>query len=158
MALEEGVITRKKENTAFIVTKRAAACEGCSERHVCRSFSAAEDPEIEVANPIDAGPGDTVIVAFKTSRLIFLSFLLYIFPVAAMLAGAVAGDQIAGQVNGDRSIYAASAGFLAMGTSLGFIILKDRKARRSGRYMPVIVDIKKKGKPEEIEGRGACSA
>jgi len=151
MAQEEGTITRTTGDTAFIITRRATACEGCSERHVCHSMGNIKEIEMEATNRIGAAVGDTVIVAFKTSQLIILSFMLYIFPIIAMVIGAVFGESAASRVNADPSILAAVFGFLFFGLAMGAIKLKDRQAKKTGQYRPVIIEIKKKARPQERE-------
>ncbi|HMA67806.1 MAG TPA: SoxR reducing system RseC family protein [Desulfosalsimonadaceae bacterium] len=147
MALEEAIITRTNRNTAVVQTRRTAACEGCSERHVCHSMGGNREIEVEVANPVGAEPGDTVMVAFKTSQLVLLSFLLYVFPIIAMVIGAVLGDSLAPRYNADPSIFAAVLGFLFFAAAMGIIIWKDRQVKKTGQYQPVIVEIKRKGPP-----------
>ena len=157
MALEEGIVTRTAGDTAFITTRRTTACEGCSERHVCHSMGNVKEIEIEVANPIAAKPGDTVMVAFKTSQLVTLSFMLYVFPIIAMVIGAVFGDSVAGNFGGDPSIFAAVFGFLFFGIAMTAIKLKDNQAKKTGQYRPVITEIKKKGPPKESENLSGCT-
>jgi len=159
LALEEGIITKVPgADTAYIVTRRATACEGCSERHICHASSGDKEIEVEAANPVHAEPGDTVMVAFKTNQLVLLAFMLYICPIIALVIGAVLGDSIAPNFNGDRSIFAAVFGFLFFGVALGAIKLKDKQAKKTGQYRPVIVQIKKKGPPaQEQEAGGKLS-
>jgi len=152
LALEEGIITRANRDKAFIITRRATACEGCSERHACHSLGGVQEVEIEVANPVHAEAGDTVMVAFKTSQLVKLSFMLYIFPIIAMVIGAVFGDAIAANLNRDPSIFAAVFGILFFGIAMATIKLKDKQAKKTGQYQPEIVQIKKKGPPPEDAG------
>ena len=150
MALEEGIITRVPgADTAYIVTRRATACEGCSERHICHASSGDKEIEVEAANPVHAEAGDTVMVSFKTNQLVLLAFMLYILPIIALVIGAVLGDSIAPNFNGDRSVFAAVFGFLFFGAALWAIKLKDKKAKKTGQYRPVIVKIKKKGPPPQ---------
>ena len=159
MALEEGIVTRTTGDTAFIRTRRTTACEGCSERHACHSMGNIKEIEIEVANPLGATAGDLVVVAFKTSQLVFLSFMLYVFPIIAMVIGAIFGNSIAGNFGSDPSIFAAIFGFLFFGLAMAAIKLKDAQARKTGKYQPVIVQIKKKGPPtapEELSGCTVC--
>lgn len=158
MALEEGIVTRTNGDTAFITTRRTTACEGCSERHVCHSMGNVKEIEIEVANPLGAKPGDTVLVAFKTSQLVTLSFMLYVFPIIAMVVGAFFGNAMAENYGGDPSIFAAVFGFLFFGIAMLAIKLKDNQAQKTGRYRPVIKEIKKKGPPKEPDKFSGCSA
>ncbi len=150
MALEEAIITRTSQDKAFIVTRRTTACEGCSERHACHSLGGIKEIEIEVANPVHAEAGDTVMVAFKTSQLVRLSFMLYIFPIIALVIGAVLGDAFADNFNGDASIFAAVFGFLFFGIALAAIKRKDSQAKKTGQYQPEIVQVKKK-RPSDRE-------
>lgn len=149
MALEEAIVSRTSKDKAFVVTRRTTACEGCSERHACHSLGGIKEIEIEVANPVHAETGDTVMVAFKTSQLVRLSFMLYIFPIIALVIGAVFGDALAAGFNGDPSIFAAVFGFLFFAIALAAIKLKDRQAKKTGQYQPDIVQIKKKGPPPQ---------
>jgi len=152
MALEEGIVTQTKNDTALIRTRRTTACEGCSERHACHSMGNIKEIEIEVANPVGAGVGDTVLVTFKTSQLLVLSFMLYVFPIIAMLIGALFGSSIAPNFHADPSIVAAVFGFLFFALAMTAIKLKDRRARKTGQYRPVIHEIKKKSPVPKTEG------
>jgi sigma-E factor negative regulatory protein RseC len=149
MATEEGIITKVNQSTALVRTARSSACESCSERGACTTLGGGRQMEVEVLNPLNAKVGDTVVISFKTSRLLGLSFFLYVFPIIAMIAGALLGDHIAADCNGDHSAYAAGLGFFAFFIAMAVIKLKDRQARKTGRYKPVIVGIKKRGGPHQ---------
>jgi sigma-E factor negative regulatory protein RseC len=157
MASEEGIVIRTGGDTAFITTRRTTACEGCSERHVCHSIGNVKEIEIEVANPIRARPGDTVMVAFKTSQIVALSFMLYVFPIIAMVIGAVFGNAMAPNFGGDPSILAAVFGFLFFGIAMAAIKLKDNRAKKTGQYRPVITEIRKKGPPRQTDPLSGCT-
>jgi sigma-E factor negative regulatory protein RseC len=132
-------------SSAQVRVSRCSACESCSERGRCTAVEDGEQMAVEVQNPVNARVGDTVVISFKTSRLIGLSFFLFVFPILAMIAGALLGDYLAAAFSGNHSAYAAGCGFFAFFIALGIILFKDRKARKTGRYRPVIVDIKKRG-------------
>ena len=57
----------------------------------------------------------------KTSSLLKATFLLYVFPVLAMIAGALLGQTVAGMRGSDPSGLSALLGFLFFG--LAFITL-----------------------------------
>jgi len=143
MAIEEGIITRVKEDTALVKTKRTASCEGCSERATCKSLGGNE-MEVEAVNTANAEMGDLVVVSSKTSELFQLSFLLYVFPIIILILGALLGDHYAKETGGNPSSYAAGMGFCFFFAAIGIVKLKDRKARKTGQYRPEIVRIKKK--------------
>ncbi|MBS3809646.1 MAG: SoxR reducing system RseC family protein, partial [Desulfobacterales bacterium] len=111
MARETGVVIKINGSHATVKTQRSAACEGCSEKSTCHSMGGAKEMEIEALNPIQAGTGDTVTLEFATGRMLKLSLLLYIFPIVALLVGAIIGDQTAKIAGMDASVLAAITGF-----------------------------------------------
>lgn len=97
--------------------------------------------EVEVVNPVGAKPGDRIVLHLETSSLLKAAFLMYVFPVVCMLAGAALGHwfSLRNQVN--PSLGSAGAGFLSL--VLAFMLVKlrgDRMARKDG-YKPRIVRI-----------------
>ncbi|MFP4193315.1 MAG: SoxR reducing system RseC family protein [Desulfobacterales bacterium] len=138
MAREIGVVTEIKGDKAVVKTHRAAACEGCSEKSTCHSMGGAREMEIEALNPVNARVGDRVTLEVAAGRMLQLSLLLYIFPIAALLAGAVIGNQTAPILGFDASIFSAIVGFAVFFLALGVIMTLEKKARRSGRFKPTI--------------------
>lgn len=149
MARETGVVIEKKGRNAVVRTQRATACEGCSEKSTCHSFGGSREMEIEALNPVEASVGDTVSIEFGTGRMLKLSLVLYIFPVAALLAGAIIGDQAALALNINASILSAITGFAGFFVSLAALLALEKKARHSDRYKPSIVAVKRRGTKQE---------
>lgn len=148
MARETGVVTQIKGANALVKTQRAAACDGCSEKSTCHSFGGSREMEIEALNPAKASVGDTVTIEFGTGGMLKLSLLLYIFPIAALLAGAIIGHQAAFAFGVDASIFSAIVGFTALFASLAVLLKLEKKASQSDRYKPSIVAVKRRaGQP-----------
>ena len=142
MAREVGVVTKIKEDSAVVKTQRAAACEGCSEKSTCHSMGGSREMEIVALNPVQAKIGDRVTLEYATGRMLQLSLLLYIFPIIALLAGAIIGDSAAPTLGADPSILAAVLGFAALFLSLGVLLALEKKARQSDKYKPTIISAK----------------
>ena len=159
MATEEGTIIEINETTAMIKTRQMTACESCGERDTCHSTGGSPKiMEVEALNTVNAQLGDTVIVTFATSQLFKLSFLLYVFPVIVMIFGALLGERMAENFGADPSAMSAFMGFSFFFASLAVVKLMDKKARKTGKYRPEIVKIKKRAKIGETENTAPDSS
>jgi sigma-E factor negative regulatory protein RseC len=91
-----------------------------------------------------------VTIEFGTGRMLKLSLLLYIFPLAALLAGAIIGDLAGSALNLNKSVFSAVTGFAAFFVSLTVLLALEKKAKSLDSYKPSVVAIKQKGSmPEE---------
>ncbi len=152
MATEEGIIINVNETTAMVRTKQMTACESCAEKDTCHSTGGSSKiMEVEADNTANAQLGDTVIVTFESSQLFMLSFLLYVFPIIVMIIGALLGERVAGNFNGNPSTYSAIMGFAFFFAAMAVVKLMDKKARKTGKYRPEIIKIKKKARIMNVE-------
>lgn len=147
MAKETAIVVGLSGEYAIVRTERTAGCAACSERNLCNSLGGGKDMTFPAVNLVGAKQGDTVLLDFKSLRLLQLSFLLYIFPIMVLVAGAAIGDFIAPAYGIDRSAGAAGLGFTAFFIAIGVILLLERKAKKTDKYKPVIVAVKKPGPP-----------
>lgn len=144
MAIEEGIIIKVMDTTAMVKTLQMTACESCSERDHCHTSSGQKSMEVEAVNTAGAQLGDRVAVSFETSQLFKLSFLLYVFPVILMIIGALLGERVAANFQGNPSAYSALFGFSFFFAAMAVVKLMDKKARKTGKYRPEIIKIKRK--------------
>ncbi|MGB9499431.1 MAG: SoxR reducing system RseC family protein [Dissulfuribacterales bacterium] len=147
MAKEEGIIIKYNKTTAMVKTIQSTACDSCSEKDVCKTTGGGKIMEVEAINTANAKLGDLVVVSFDTGQLFMLSFMLYVFPIIAMIIGALFGEHIAKNFNANPSTFSAIFGFSFFFISMGIVKLKDKKARKSGKYRPEIIKIKRKAQP-----------
>lgn len=92
MLEEQGVVVNIKGNRAFIKTEKGTSCESCVARETCHGVIGTNEVIIEAENPINAKFGDRVIVMIGTATLLKASLLLYLGPVAGLIAGVVLGQ------------------------------------------------------------------
>ena len=71
----------------------------------------AEDAEVEVLNEVGARIGDRILIDIKTSAFLKATFLLYVFPIIGLTAGAMLGGQFADYYAYDASACSAAFGF-----------------------------------------------
>ncbi len=141
MVTETGIVIQTTPDTAWVKTTRYSSCAGCSGKDTCHSLGGGKEMEVEAINTAGAKPGDRVVLSFETGAMLKLSFLLYIFPVAAMVAGAVLGQHLAPQYRMDESAAAILFCFLAF--ALSFLVIKLLGIRLSGneRYRARVIRI-----------------
>ena len=152
MITENGIVTKASPATAWIKTIRSAACESCSEKNSCgTSHHESKEMTVVVKNTLAVEPGDTVVIGVETKPMIYLSFLLYVFPIILLVIGAIIGDSIAPSFQWNKSITAMAVGFSFFG--LAFLVVRNQQARMSKKdeYKPFLV------RKKSHSATGACS-
>ena len=136
MLKETGFVEKASPETAVVLVERSSACEQCRSRGACEMLSG-RTMRVEVANELGAEEGDRVEISLPAASFLKLSFLVYLVPVAALVAGAYLGDLwVEGTVE-DPTLYALSAGILAMLRSFLIVRRFERNASRpSSVYLP----------------------
>jgi sigma-E factor negative regulatory protein RseC len=146
MATEEGIVIKSGPATAWIKTTRSGACESCASRMSCHTIGSGKEMEVEALNPVGARQGDHVVINFESSALLKISFLLYVFPVICLLAGALLGNRLGPALGFSGS--AVSVLLAVFFFLLAFFIIKSRGNALAVKdaYRPKVVRIiKKKG-------------
>jgi len=140
LATEQGVVTRVGIGTAWIKTTKSEACKACSARNTCHSMGG-EEVEVEVINAANAQPGDRVVISFETSSLLKATFLIYVFPIVCLLAGALVGRELAPLLDWGESIAAGVVGFSAFFVSMLFVYFKANRMGRQDQYRPQVIRV-----------------
>lgn len=97
--------------------------------------------EVEVTNPMGAKIGDRIVLYFETSSLLKAAFLLYVFPILCMLAGAALGHWLSLKYEFNPSLGSAMAGFLCLILSFVLVKMRGDKLANKDEYKPRIVRI-----------------
>ncbi len=141
MVKEEGVVTSATESIAWIKTVRTTACDTCSAKKNCEILNSKDSMHFEVKNTLNAEKGDRVVVGVQTKSLLFLTFMLYVFPVFLLLIGALTGKSIASVLNTDQNLTSMFFGFSLFFLAV-FIIKKiNNKVSQNWKYKPFLVKI-----------------
>lgn len=140
MVTENGIVIKTDAKTAWVKTIRSSACEGCASKDSCQG---GKEAQVEALNTMGAKAGDAVVVGFETGSFVKISMLIYLFPVFAMAAGAVAGSHIAPIYGFDPTNASALLAFSFLG--LSFLIIRMTSSLLAGddRYQARIVKIRK---------------
>ena len=139
MATEKGIVIKTGLGTAWVKTLQAEACEGCSSCGTCGAQRA--DGEVEVINDIGARVGDRILIDFKTSAFLKVTFMLYIFPIICLTLGAMLGLQLAADYGYDPSASSAILGFAGFFASVAIIRVAGRRMATKKNYRPQIAKV-----------------
>lgn len=145
MATEEGFVFKMGATgarTAWVKTTRSSACESCSSKLVCHVEGGGKEMEVEAINTADARVGDRIVLNIETASLLKATFLLYVFPILAMIAGAVLGQTVAVMRGTDPSGLSALFGFLFFGLAFIVIRITGRRLSENASYQPEIIKIR----------------
>ncbi len=145
MATEEGVVFKlgsSQAGTAWVKTTRSSACASCSSKDACQGSGGGQEMEVEAINTADARVGDRIVLNVKTASLLKATFLLYVFPILAMIAGAVLGQAVAVMRGSDPSGFSALFGFLFFGIAFIVIRIAGRRLSTNASYKPEIIKIR----------------
>ena len=85
-----GLVISCQDDKALVRFVRSKACAHCG---ACISFGENE-AQVELQNILHAQPGDVVEIELKPRAFLKASFLAYIVPLCALLAGIVLGSLI----------------------------------------------------------------
>jgi len=141
MIEETGTVTSVDGITAkVIISRERSCCEKCEKDHC---DVPAEGIEMEVINEAGAAVGQKVKVVMKSYTYIKGAFLIYILPVIALFAGAVAGKlYLPAYISvEDTDTLAALGGFIAFIIVIVFIKMIFSKINKQTEYKSVIESI-----------------
>ena len=141
MNTEQGIVIRADTKTAWIKTTKTGACESCSAKSSCHTLGGGKEMEVQAINEAGARIGDQVVIGFETASLMKVSFLLYIFPVLGLIAGAIVGEVIAPHFSMNKSLSALLIGGLAFFLCYLFIRKKGNALAKDQSYQPKVIRI-----------------
>lgn len=138
----EGVVVKTGPEGVFVETSRASACGSCSSQNSCGTTTLSQllgsrKSAFKVLDPIGAAVGERVVIGVEEAALLKSSLLVYLLPLALLLAGAILGS-----LSAPVHLMDAYAGWGAIaGLILGFVALKLASARAGTQqqFQPVIL-------------------
>lgn len=137
-----GLVLNTTDDTASVNLQRHLTCESCGKCGIL-SGSGRRDITVEALNPIQAKSGQRVILETDDRQILFISFMLYLVPVAALLAGILLGLAAAGRLNltMNHELFAVCTGLVMMAVVFTLIRLWDRSVKNNPKYKPVITGL-----------------
>jgi len=139
MITENGTVTDVNASFAFIKTIRSSACESCSSKGSCGTADNSKEMIVTVKNTLNVVKGDVVVIGLETRPMLFLTFLLYVFPIILLILGAIIGNSLAPSFNMDPSFTSMISGFSFFGIAFYFIRKKNTSLSQKEEYKPFLV-------------------
>jgi sigma-E factor negative regulatory protein RseC len=100
--------------------------------------------EVQAVNTAGAQVGDRVVISFETASLFKLTFLLYIFPVLTMFAGALLGQTAAPILHFDATTLSVGGALLFFLLAFGLVRLSGNRLAQKDEYRPKVIRILKR--------------
>lgn len=141
MATEQGVVLRTESETAWVKTVRSSACEGCTARASCHTTGGGQNVEVKAINSAGASVGDRIVLSFETASLLKATFLIYVFPIIFLIAGAALGQVLSSFIAFSPSALSVLIGFAFFFSSLFIIKARADKMAQKNTYQPKIIKI-----------------
>lgn len=136
------VIELKGRNIAMVLCRKSSFCEHCASMESCQVGDDNTSKVVEAHNLVGANVGDRVKLNVSTKTFLQSSFIVYIVPLLALLAGAIAGQLIGTRMHAgpDPNLLSAIFGTACMVGSFLLIKIGSRALPRE-YYMPKIVGL-----------------
>ena len=141
MATEKGIVLRTDSETAWVKTVRSSACEGCAARGSCNTTGDGQDMEVKAINSVGASVGDQIVLSFETASLLKATFLIYVFPIILLIAGAALGQALAPFIGFSPSSLSVLLGFFFFFIALFVIKTRANRMAKKNAYQPKITKI-----------------
>ena len=123
METEKGTVQRIENGWAWVETRRNSACESCKQKSHCHVMSAGSDRMVVRAeNVAHAQSGDEVEIYLNTRTKLKGLFMVYIFPVLGLLAGAVIGNNLSQHLGLNKDVGTVLLSF--SGLALAFLLAR----------------------------------
>ncbi len=153
MSTEEGTIIRVEDDRAWVQVKRSTMCESCKHRQTCHSLTDARDMEAEAINTAGGKVGDRVLLKIAAGSLVKISFILYLVPVIAFIAGAVVGMELPPPLKINPEVFSFFMGIA--GCAVSFIVIRFLSFRMSknSSFVPEVVKLLAAG---DHQNSGEC--
>ncbi len=139
MITENGVVSDANGLTAWIKTIRSGACEGCSSKKSCGTVNNQKEQIVQVNNTLDVEKGDHVVIGLQSGPILYLTFLLYVFPIILMIIGALIGNTLAPTFDINPSILSMVLGFSFFGLAFYIIRKKNKSLEKRNEFKPFLV-------------------
>ncbi len=116
-------------------------CEACASQGACKVLGGGKEMEVEAFNAAQAKPGDQVLLTLEDQSLIKLSFLVYMFPILALIAGAALGQKAGPLFSINKELASFGLGAVAFGLAFLIVRKKDKTLEQTGATIPKVARI-----------------
>lgn len=109
--------------------------------------------EVKALNIAGAREGDRIVLNFETRSLLKATFLIYVFPIIFLIAGAVCGQMLASLISINPSVLSVVLGFASFFAALVIMKARANKMAAQHSYQPKITKILENANPRQLKPR-----
>lgn len=128
---------------AWVETERRSSCGSCSAKGcgtgALSKILGRRSQRLKVLNPVEAKPGDEVVLGIREQALLKGSVAVYIVPLLAMLGGALLGEGVAPQWQSDAETLSMLFGLFGLAAGFFWLYHYNRGVSADERFMAVIL-------------------
>ncbi|MDZ7725377.1 MAG: SoxR reducing system RseC family protein [candidate division KSB1 bacterium] len=146
---EHGKIIKCDGREAVVEIEQGEQCKHCN---ACHMFGESK-MRLTAHNGIDAQPGDHVTVVVEPRFVLTSSFLIFIFPILAMIAGYFVGQTFSQSPDERFGILGAFAGLLM---ALGFNRMVNRTASSGEHHNSAEIISRIRADQQDNTGQSIC--
>lgn len=143
MIEETAHVVETKGEYAWVETERRSSCSSCTVKGcgtgALSNVLGKRSQRLKVLNPIDAKPGEDVVVGIREQDLLKGSLAVYIVPLLLMLMGAMLGELLAPQWGSESEALSLIFGLLGLIGGFFWLHRYNHALSREGRFMAVIL-------------------
>jgi len=132
---QEGIVIEIRGDMARVKTSRHNDCENCG---ACPGNSAIV---LDARNPVDAKPGQRVVIEIQEVNMLKAAFIVYVLPLLAAFAGAITGGWLASRMGYESTWFQVAGGLVFFAFAIFYIKVFDRSSRSDVEMQPVIIRI-----------------
>ncbi len=148
---EEGLVLNTMGGLAQVETTQQEACASCGAQSACQTLGGQKKRVVSAVNRVQAQTGDRVLLTMPRKGVLGASFLLYMVPVFALLAGAILGKRL-----GPAWGWEGQSGPVVLGLAalvITWFVLRRISKRLAGRkeMTVTVVRILHKGEGDALE-------
>jgi positive regulator of sigma E activity len=140
---DNGTVVLVQGPLAQVRVDCAQACQECSASSLCKGATRKEGI-LSVRNPINAHPGDEVVIDVPESRYNRVLIGMFAGLLTASLLGSLGGYGLSGPLDLDAALSAPIGFFVGLALAVPGLILYFRKNNNLHLY-PAIIEITQKG-------------
>jgi sigma-E factor negative regulatory protein RseC len=138
---ELGVVTELKANgLASVRPARSEACGSCSCEGACQVLGGGGERKITAINRAGATVGDQVLLSIASGSFLKVSFVVYLLPILALVAGAILGQKYSAHLwpGGNPETVSVLTGLFCLVVSFFGIRRFNSQVSQNQTYYPVI--------------------
>lgn len=128
------VVEQRRDGTVVVEVDRTSACERCHARGACQTTLQPRKAHVTADDPIGAGVGQQVRLEMADRGFLAACFQAFVVPLAALVAGAIAGFAAAGWLGWPAGQDALAALGALAGAAWGILRMRrvERRLRQPG--------------------------